>query len=64
MGSESLKADLGLPRHIAPALGLAGDEGAELVGRVADRGDAEVGETRGHRRVGERRARLGVQALR
>ena len=58
---ESLRLDVGRPDHLAPLLGLLGDELAEVGGRACKYHAAEIGNARFDRGVGESRVHFTVE---
>src|SRR5262245_34321467 len=61
--TSSLRLDVGGPDHLAPFLGVVGDELAELERRPRQRRAAEVSETDLHLRVVESRVDLLVELV-
>src|SRR6266853_1870722 len=61
--SRSLGLDVGRPDHLAPLLGLVGDQLAEVGGRTRQRRAAHVSELRVDLRIGEGRVDLFVELI-
>src|SRR5215510_13473679 len=61
--TASVCLDVGRPDHLAPLLGVVGDELAEIGGRSRQCHAAEVSEPRFHLGVGEGRVDLLVELL-
>jgi|307.fasta_scaffold21668_2 hypothetical protein len=58
-----LHLDVGRPDHLAPLLGIVGDEFAEVGGRARERLAPQVGKPRLHLGIGEARVDLRVELV-